>query len=172
MTWKIPQLSLALSTSSDIHLYTGSQMSFAQEQAGQVRIAIQAHFWYKSHPVTPTLHTTAQAEKELCLSELRRKSRTCPGSHTCQFPYLASLRILKSGVQLETLGKLISNFCNGQFLQHWNCKLRPQKAGGSQLSRISAKLTSPLSSALAKFLDILPRKHKLERTSVFLLDFV
>lgn len=110
------------------------------------------------------------AEKEVCLSELRRESRTGPGNHTSQFPYIGSLRILKSGVQLETLGKLISNFCNGQFVQYWNCKLRPQKARGSQLSRISVKLTSPLSSALAKLLDNLPRKQKLEHMSVFLLD--
>lgn len=43
---------------------------------------------------------------------------------------------------------------------------------GSQPSRISVKLTSPLSPALARFLDILPRKQKLEHTSVFLLNFV
>lgn len=176
-------------TSSYIHLLClllGHRRPL-QEGAGQVRIAIQAHpitiqaqnihrvpalFWDDSHSVSSTLHAMAQAEKEVCLSKLRSESRTGPGSHTSQFPYIISLRIMKSGVHLETLGKLMSDSCNGKFLQYWSCKLRPQKTRGSQLSLISIKLTSPLSPALAKFLDILPRKQKLEHTSVFLLDFV
>lgn len=160
-------------------------MSFAQEQAGQVRIAIPGQFsllgtsigclYYSGTRVTlyPQLCTPwPRQEKEVCVSELKRESRTGPGSHTSKSPCTVSLGILKSRVELETLGKPISNFCNGQFLQYWKCKLRPQKARGSQVIRISVKLTSPLSSALAKCLDILPRKQKLECTNVFLLDFV
>lgn len=134
------QLSLKLNISSNMHLLclllSHKCLLYGNKQ--DVRIAIQAQFsplwnshrvpvlfWDNSHSLSSILHAMAKAEKEVSLLENRGAGQHWSQGQVCiasRFPYIVSLRILKkSGVQHKMLGKLISNFCNGQFLQCWNC---------------------------------------------------